>query len=62
MRWYSRCEVFELAGSSPGMIMAWAVMPSFKEFREEMALPSTELGPLESAPLARLASCCAGVP
>jgi len=36
-------------------------MPSFKALRLEMALPSTELGPWDNWPLARLAAICAGV-
>lgn len=42
------------------MTRAWAVMPSLRELREEMALPATELGPWEWLPLARLAMICAG--
>src|SRR5476649_2868608 len=47
------------AGFSPGMMWDAAWMPDFRALREEAALPSGEVGPVDFWEFRRLASICA---
>jgi hypothetical protein len=54
-------ESFEFGGVSPGMMWEYASMPDFRALREEAALPSEEVGPVDFWALRRLALICAWV-
>jgi hypothetical protein len=61
--WNSRRNTAVRASSSarfsPGMMWDSACMPDFKAFREQAALPSGEVGPVDFWEFSRLALICA---
>src|SRR6266404_786882 len=54
-RRYAAVRASSSAGSSPGMMWDHASMPDLRALREEAALPSGEVGPVDFWALRRLA-------